>query len=156
MIQKTAEFDLDWKKQISLFLLLAITLFKQGKSKHSLHCLAIAHKIPSNLPKMNEHYPRNIDYLLAVNGLTSFLLMKMGKIYEALKYIYIAEELTILQVEYTLEEKPTPQQVRYYTEVNEIQQIIAQADNPHQFEIKGLKSKEGIPAENSAEMVKLR
>lgn len=120
MIQKYEQFDLGWKKQISLFLLLAITLYKQGKIKHSLHCLAIGHKITTTLHKKNEHYPRNIDYLLAVNTLTSFLLMKMGKINEALKYIYIAEELSILQVEYTLEEKPTPQQVAYYNEVQEI------------------------------------
>jgi hypothetical protein len=39
--------------------------------------------------------PRNLDYLLAVNTLTSFLLLQIKKPTEALEFIKIAERIAL-------------------------------------------------------------
>ena len=44
---------------------------------------------------------------------------------EALDILEAAEEMAFLQVEYTLEEKATPQQAAYYSEMQSIQEMVA-------------------------------
>ena len=50
-----------------------------------------AQKISSHL---NQKNPRNLDYVLIVNILTSLTLLKIAKPHEALSFINIAEKAT--------------------------------------------------------------
>jgi len=64
----------------------------------------IAHKVLSGMHSTMKHIPRNMDYLLAANTLTAYLLIKTSKLEEALQCLEFAEKLIFLQVTYTLEE----------------------------------------------------
>lgn len=56
-----------------------------------------AQKISSHL---NQKNPRNLDYVLIVNILTSLALLKIAKPHEALSFINIAEKTTDKLMEY--------------------------------------------------------
>ena len=76
MMLKMFPFDLKWKKQIIVFLLLAFTMLKSGRGKQALSTILQAQHIISDLHSPSEHYPRNMDYILSVNTLTGFIMLK--------------------------------------------------------------------------------
>ena len=65
---------------------------KKRKLKTGLKANYAAQTIVSEL---NENVNRNLDYLLAVNTLTSYLLILVKKPVEALEFIKIAERIAM-------------------------------------------------------------
>ena len=89
-------FNLHWKKQILSFMLLALIHAKKKKFKTGLKAIYAAQTIVSEL---DETVERNLDYLMAVNTLTAFLLLSIEKPVEALEFILIAERICMKLVE---------------------------------------------------------
>ena len=85
-------FNLNWKKQILAFMLLGLIHAKKKKFKFGLKAIYAAQTIVSEL---DETVERNLDYLLAVNTLTAFLLLSIDKPMEAIQFIMIAESLCL-------------------------------------------------------------
>ena len=83
-------FDTTWKKQVIVFQLLSLLHVKRRKYKMALKAIYAAQKIVSDL---DENVGRNSDYLLAVNTLTSYLLLQIEKPQEAVEFILIAEKV---------------------------------------------------------------
>ena len=81
-------FDLLWKKQVLAFQLLSLFHAKNKKFKTGLKTLYAAQTIVSGLDDTVE---RNLDYHMAVNTLTGYLLLMIEKPEEAMSYILIAE-----------------------------------------------------------------
>jgi hypothetical protein len=65
---------------------------KRHKYRAGLKANYAAQTIVSEL---EESMPRNLDYLLAVNTLTSYLLLLIKKPTEALEFIRIAERIAL-------------------------------------------------------------
>ena len=57
---------------------------------------------------MDETVERNLDYLVAVNTLTAYLLINLGKPTEALEFAQIAERIIFRIVEGSHSETPSP------------------------------------------------
>ena len=83
-------FNLYWKKQVLAFELLALTFAQKNKFKTGLKAIYEAQTIVSEL---DETIERNMDYIMAVNTLTGFLLLSINKPQEALEFILIAERI---------------------------------------------------------------
>lgn len=64
--------------------------------------------IARELNNKNKHEPRNIDYAIAAYTMTSFCLIRTGRLEEALKMVSEAEKLIFLQVKYCLEDSKPP------------------------------------------------
>lgn len=62
---------------------------RRGKDKVALKTLYQAQKIVSEL---SENHIRNFDYIVPINCLTAFILMKIEKPNEALEFISISEK----------------------------------------------------------------
>ena len=77
-------FDLNWKKQVLAFQLLSLLHAKKKKYKTGLKAIYAAQTIVSEL---DETVERNLDYLMAVNTLTGYLLLTIEKPVEALEFI---------------------------------------------------------------------
>jgi hypothetical protein len=67
---------------------LLATLYVKNKFKMALKCCLLAQKITANLDRK---LPRNLDFILSVNLITSIVLLKIGKPVEAFDFILIAE-----------------------------------------------------------------
>jgi hypothetical protein len=89
-------FDLHWKKQVLAFELLSLMHAKKRKFKTGLKAIYAAQTIVSEL---DETVERNLDYLMAVNTLTGYLLLMIEKPGEALEFITIAERIAIRLLE---------------------------------------------------------
>jgi hypothetical protein len=89
-------FDLNWKKQVLSFELLSLLHAKKRKFKTGLKAIYAAQTIVSEL---DETVERNLDYLMAVNTLTGYLLLMIEKPEEALEFISIAERIAIRLLE---------------------------------------------------------
>ena len=89
-------FDLNWKKQVLAFELLSLLHAKKRKFKTGLKAIYAAQTIVSEL---DETVERNLDYLMAVNTLTGYLLLMIEKPEEALEFISIAERIAIRLLE---------------------------------------------------------
>lgn len=83
-------FDLTWKKQVLAFQLLALLHSQRKKFKMGLKAIYAAQTIVSDF---DESVERNLDYLMAVNTLTGYLLLSIEKPAEALEFITIAERI---------------------------------------------------------------
>jgi len=92
-------FDLNWKKQVLQFQLLALLHAKKKKYKTGLKAIYAAQTIVSEL---DETVERNLDYLMAVNTLTGYLLLSIDKPVEALEFITIAERIAYKLIEKNL------------------------------------------------------
>lgn len=92
-----------------LFILLSLSFQKCGKRKLSLSCALEAHKIVKDLHGEMSHQPKDLDYVLCVNLLLAFLLLKLGKLREALDFIGVAEDMVSLLVKYNIQNKNPPQ-----------------------------------------------
>jgi len=89
-------FNLYWKKQVLAFELLALLHAQKKKYKTGLKAIYAAQTIVSEL---DETVERNLDYIMAVNTLTGFLLLSIQKPHEALEFIMIAERIVYKLVE---------------------------------------------------------
>mgnify|MGYP006893254544 CR=1 FL=1 len=79
-----------------MYLVLAVSFSKAGKYKQALGYIEITHGIVEGMHSSSHHNPRNIDYVLAVNTMTAYLLLKTSKIEEALTCLEYAEKLIFL------------------------------------------------------------
>ena len=61
-----------------------------NKYKMAMHSIYAAQKITCELDK---EQPRNLDYMLAVNILTAFVLLRINKLKEAVQFLDIAEKI---------------------------------------------------------------
>ena len=61
---------------------------RRDKEKLALRSL---HQAQNIVAALDETVPRTCDYVVAVNSLTAFVLLKLGKLQEALDFITIAE-----------------------------------------------------------------
>lgn len=89
-------FDLLWKKQVLAFQLLSLVHAKKKKFKTGLKAVYAAQTIVSEL---DETVERNLDYLMAVNTLTGYLLLMIEKPEEAMEFISIAERIAFRLLE---------------------------------------------------------
>lgn len=104
-MHKNNSYDLRDKKQVLLFQLLALSQARRHKPKQALKCAFAAQQIVSELDETEE---RNLDYLVAVNTLTAYLLLSMGKPHEAMEFTLISERIIFRVVESTVAEAPSP------------------------------------------------
>ena len=89
-------FNLNWKKQVLMLELLALIHAQKRKYKTGLKAIYAAQTIVSEL---DETVERNLDYVMAVNTLTGFLLLSISKPLEALEFIQIAERIAFKLIE---------------------------------------------------------
>lgn len=89
-------FNLNWKKQVLAFELLALLHAQKRKYKVGLKAIYAAQTIVSEL---DETVERNLDYIMAVNTLTAFLLLSIQKPMEAIEFIMIAERIVYRLIE---------------------------------------------------------
>lgn len=89
-------FNLNWKKQVLAFELLALIHAQKRKFKAGLKAIYSAQTIVSELDETSE---RNLDYIMAVNTLTGYLLLSIEKPQEALEFIMIAERIVYKLIE---------------------------------------------------------
>ena len=89
-------FDLNWKKQVLQFQLLALLHARKKKYKTGLKAIYAAQTIVSELDETTE---RNLDYVMAVNTLTGYMLLTIEKPVEALEFITIAERIAYKLIE---------------------------------------------------------
>ena len=95
-IHPNNSFDLNWKKQVLQFQLLALLHAKKKKYKTGLKAIYAAQTIVSELDETTE---RNLDYVMAVNTLTGYMLLTIEKPVEALEFINIAERIAYKLIE---------------------------------------------------------
>jgi len=69
--------------------MLAVLYAKKDKLKTALKSIYQAQTIVSRL---DETIERNLDYVIVVNMLTSFLLLKINRAAEALEFIELADK----------------------------------------------------------------
>ena len=93
-----SEFNVFYKKQVLALQLLALMHTKKKKVKQALKVNYTAQTIVSEL---DESVPRNLDYLISVNTLTSFLLLQVCKPAEALEFIKITERIAMRLLEFS-------------------------------------------------------
>ena len=79
--------------------MLALLHAKKKKYKTGLKAIYAAQTIVSEL---DETVERNLDYLMAVNTLTGYLLLSIDKPIEALEFITIAERIAYKLIEKNL------------------------------------------------------
>ena len=91
-------FNLNWKKQILAFMLLGFIHGSKKKFKFGLKSIYAAQTIVSEL---DETVERNLDYLMAVNTLTAYMLLCIDKPKESIEFINIAERLCMQLVDKT-------------------------------------------------------
>lgn len=61
------------------------------KFQNALFCVHQAHAITAEI---DQKVPRNLDYILAVNLMTAYLLLKIQKVKQAIEFLEICEEAT--------------------------------------------------------------
>lgn len=83
-------FNLNWRKQILPLQLIAFVHASKRRFKTGLKAIYAAQTIIS---EMDETEERNLDYLMAVNTLTGFLLLSIERPSDALEFITIAERI---------------------------------------------------------------
>ena len=105
-------FNLYWKKQVLAFELLALMHAQKKKFKTGLKAVYEAQTIVSEL---DETIERNLDYIMAVNTLTGFLLLGIHKPQEALEFILIAERIVYKLVEMHKKERVRQQMTGEYS-----------------------------------------
>jgi len=118
-----------------MYMVLSVSTAKVGKYKQALNFMEISHNVVQGLHTPVYHSPRNIDYLLAANTLTAYLLIKSSKLEEALSCLEFAEKLIFLQVKYTLEDEKPPQVAKYLTDIRKIQEDLQESNKPFVVEI---------------------
>jgi len=89
-LHKDGTFNVNWRKQILVFQLLAMLFTKKKRPKQGLKSIYHAQTIISVLLESVE---RNLDYLLAVNTLTGYLLLLADKPKEACEFLGLAEKV---------------------------------------------------------------
>ena len=86
-MMKFLEMDPFHSDHASILILLG-AIYMKTKYKMALKCCFLAQKITAGLYRK---VPRNLDFILAVNVMTSIALLKIGKPKEAHEFILIAE-----------------------------------------------------------------
>ena len=122
------DFDLIWKKQLTLLLLLSTTYSNTGKYKMAMHCIYAAQKITCELDK---DQPRNLDYMLAVNILTAFILIKINKLQEAVQFLEISDKILKQLVDYNIDGALPKHIQEYYDKLTEINNKIVKEKSPY-------------------------
>jgi hypothetical protein len=69
-----------------------------------LNTIFSAQKMMTELHSPENHHPKHIDYILAVNLVTALILLKVGKATQALDFIEIAEKMVDLLVKYNVKD----------------------------------------------------
>jgi hypothetical protein len=92
MRMQPSQFNVFYKKQVLALQLLAVMHSKKKKIKQALKVNYTAQTIVSEL---DETAPRNLDYLVSVNSLTSYLLLLVKKPAEALEFLRISERIAM-------------------------------------------------------------
>ena len=92
MRMQPSQFNVFYKKQVLALQLLAVMHSKKKKIKQALKVNYTAQTIVSEL---DETAPRNLDYLVSVNALTSYLLLLVKKPAEALEFLRISERIAM-------------------------------------------------------------
>lgn len=82
-------FELSNKKQVLMFQLLSLLHARRTKFKTGLKANYTAQTIIADL---DESVDRNLDYLVAVNTLTTYLLLVIGKPQEALEFVNTSQK----------------------------------------------------------------
>lgn len=57
---------------------------------------------------LDRDHPRSLDYILAVNTITAFILLRLGKPGEAAEFAQIAEKVLSMLVDCVAGAEPTP------------------------------------------------
>jgi hypothetical protein len=112
IIDKWADFNLNWKKMITYYLLCSVSYQRYGKNKNALNCIHAAQKI-STIYKTDQEDPRSLDYTLAANTFTAFMLLKIGKLPEAHDFILISEKILNKVIAYSLHDEAPPKRQAY-------------------------------------------
>ena len=86
MLQKS--FDVNWRKQILAFQLLALLFTKKRRPKSGLKAAYHAQTIIGTLDETNE---RDLDYMLAVHTMTGYLLLLSERPKEAFDFLELSE-----------------------------------------------------------------
>lgn len=121
MSQKNVKIDGNFKKQITLYVLLSLSFQSHGKRKQALSCAFEAHNIVKGLYDEKSHQPKDLDHVLQVNLLLAFILLKLGKLREALDFIGTAEDMVSLLVKYNIQNKNPPQLQKHLDQVKKLQ-----------------------------------
>jgi hypothetical protein len=115
--------------------MLSVSFSRVGKYSQALKFMEVTHHVVRGIHTLDYHQPRDMDYLLAVNTLTAYLLIRANKLEEALKCLDFAQTLIFLQVEYTLEESKPPQAVRYLNALRSIQDDLEEANKTYEIDV---------------------
>ena len=75
-----------------------LALVHAQKRKYRLGLKAV-HSAQTIVADLDETVERNLDYIMAVNTLTGFLLLCIGRPFEALEFILIAEKTIFTLIE---------------------------------------------------------
>ena len=86
-MMRLLEMDPYHTDHASILILLG-AIYMKTKYKMALKCCFLAQNITANL---DQKVPRNLDFILAINVITSIVLLKIGKPKEAHDFILIAE-----------------------------------------------------------------
>jgi hypothetical protein len=97
-LHPNSQFDVNYKKQILALQLISIMHCKRKRLRAALKINYTAQTIVSEL---DENEQRSLDYLMAVNTLTSYLLLLVKKPAEALEFIKITERIAMRLLEST-------------------------------------------------------
>lgn len=76
------------KKQILLLLLIAVVMMRKGKDARALVSLFEMQKMVSGL---DETVPRNMDYILAVNTLTTYALIRIRRQDKVISFLEVSQ-----------------------------------------------------------------
>ena len=76
----------------------------------------------TELHSPESHHPKHIDYILAVNLVTGMVLLKVGKVKQALDFIEIAEKMVDLLIKYNVQDHNCPQDSAYWEELQLIEE----------------------------------
>ena len=89
----------------------------------------------TELHSPDSHHPKHIDYILQVNLITAMVLLRVGKLKQALDFIAIAEKMVHLLVKYNVQNKNPPQVQAYWDNLQQIEEQIEEEDKPYEIEI---------------------
>ena len=78
-----------YKKQVLMMQLLMMLLTRKGREQAALRALFPAQKLVSELDESSQ---RNFDYIVSVNCLTAFVLLRLQQPQDAVEFVGIAEK----------------------------------------------------------------
>ena len=89
-LHENNSFNLYWKKQVLPMMLISVIHTQKRRYKTALKSIYAAQTIVSEL---DETVERNLDYLMALNTLTAYVLLSIDKTSECLEFVQIAERI---------------------------------------------------------------